>query len=217
MSCCLAETGSATRTSWTGIKAVTGSFETATGDAEWAATQTVHVAESSKPEWLWVAKATSDSNVSAKQSHATRFDIDRMYTFYTEKCFESTLKLGPGASRIRRFQKMPYQLPLLTISGPISEHLGIPKTCPPSSPEFVDSVHRNCPAYGFQKDLVLGNRLRSLGDYAWSTTVCQTECKGFVIQFCSRRCSLAVYRLEGSIFGAHFSGYPSYMDLMSSR
>ena len=78
MSRCLAETGSATRTSWTGIKAASGSFETATGDAEWAATQTVHVAGSSKLEWLWVAKAISDHNVSAKHSHATRFDAVRM-------------------------------------------------------------------------------------------------------------------------------------------
>jgi hypothetical protein len=80
---CLAETGLATRTSWAGIKAISGSFETATGDAEWAATQTVHVAESSKLEWLWVANAISDHNVSAKHSHATRFGVGRIYTFPT--------------------------------------------------------------------------------------------------------------------------------------
>lgn len=100
MSRCLAGTGSATKTSWTGVKAVSGSVGTATGDAEWAATQTVHVAESSKLEWLWVAKAISDHNVSAKHSHATRFNVGRMYTLPTGRSFKSTLKSEFGARRV---------------------------------------------------------------------------------------------------------------------
>jgi hypothetical protein len=47
---CLAETGSAIERSEREEKIVFGNFEAAIGEAECAATQTVHVAASSEPE-----------------------------------------------------------------------------------------------------------------------------------------------------------------------
>ena len=86
---------------------------------------------------------------------------------------------------------------------------------PPAQPLILQ--HASWGALGFPERLGFGKSPEIVGKPPWSTTVCQTGCKGLVIQFCSRRCGLAVYRLEGAIFAAHFSGYPSYMDLMSSR
>jgi hypothetical protein len=48
------------------------------GDAEWAATQTVHFAASLALEWWCAAKANADHRVSNKHSHAMRFEICRI-------------------------------------------------------------------------------------------------------------------------------------------
>jgi len=74
---CLAETGSRT-----GAEAKTwsafGRMDTAFGEAECAATQTVHLAASVALEWWCAANATTDQTVSSKQSNATFFETERM-------------------------------------------------------------------------------------------------------------------------------------------
>ena len=47
------------------------------GEAEWAATQTLHFAASVGLEWWCAAKASADQNVSTRHSNATLFNIDR--------------------------------------------------------------------------------------------------------------------------------------------
>jgi len=53
-------------------------METALGEAECAATQTVHLAASVALEWRWAANATTEQTVNSKQSNATFFEIERM-------------------------------------------------------------------------------------------------------------------------------------------
>jgi hypothetical protein len=53
-------------------------IEGASGAAEWAATQTVHFADSVALRWLCEANAIADQNVSNIHSHATSFDLDRI-------------------------------------------------------------------------------------------------------------------------------------------
>ena len=48
------------------------------GEAEWAAMQTVHVAESAEAECWCAANAIADQKVSNKHKHAILFDIGRM-------------------------------------------------------------------------------------------------------------------------------------------
>jgi hypothetical protein len=55
-----------------------GSVETALGEAEWVAMQTVHLAASVALEWWCAAIATADQTVSSRHSNATFFEIERM-------------------------------------------------------------------------------------------------------------------------------------------
>jgi hypothetical protein len=50
------------------------------GEAEWAATQTVHFADSVAFECWCAANAIADQNVNNAHRHAIRFEIDRMTT-----------------------------------------------------------------------------------------------------------------------------------------
>jgi hypothetical protein len=52
--------------------------ESALGEAECAATQTVHFIASVAFEWWWATKATTDQKVSTTQKSATVFENDRM-------------------------------------------------------------------------------------------------------------------------------------------
>jgi hypothetical protein len=61
-----------------GTKIAFGRVEVTLGEAEWAATQTVHFAASVALEWLCAANATADKNISSKHSQAIGFEIDRM-------------------------------------------------------------------------------------------------------------------------------------------
>ena len=83
MSRCLAGTGAAVTTTETRRKKAFGNLEASTGEAEWAATQTVHFAASMELEWSCDARAYTEHNVSSRHSHAMRFDIDRMYAYPT--------------------------------------------------------------------------------------------------------------------------------------
>ncbi len=74
---CLAETGSARKVDTTTNLAGRG-VELVWGEAEWAATQTVHFADSVAFECWCAANAIADQNVSNKHRHAIRFEIDRM-------------------------------------------------------------------------------------------------------------------------------------------
>ena len=49
-----------------------------TGEAEWAAIQTVQLPGSIELECWCVAKAYADHNVSIKQNQAMRFELNRM-------------------------------------------------------------------------------------------------------------------------------------------
>jgi hypothetical protein len=74
---CLAETGSRTgaeANTWSAF----GRTATALGEAECAATQTVHLAASVALEWWCAANATTDQTVSSRQNNATFFEIERM-------------------------------------------------------------------------------------------------------------------------------------------
>jgi len=73
----LAETGSGRKVD-TETNITLGKFVAACGDAEWAAIQTVHVADSIAFECWCAANAIADQRVSNRQRHAIRFDIDRM-------------------------------------------------------------------------------------------------------------------------------------------
>ena len=73
---CLAETGSARRVDTT-TNVACGSLGVALGEAEWAATQTVHFAASVAFECWCVADANADQKVSSMQNHAMRFELDR--------------------------------------------------------------------------------------------------------------------------------------------
>ena len=77
MRVCLAETGSSTGANAKMCVAF-GRVETALGEAEWAATQTVHLAASDALEWWCAASATADQTVSSRHSSATFFEIERM-------------------------------------------------------------------------------------------------------------------------------------------
>jgi hypothetical protein len=55
-----------------------GKMIVALGEAEWAAIQTVHVADSVAFECWCAANAIADQKVSNMHRHAIRFDIDRM-------------------------------------------------------------------------------------------------------------------------------------------
>jgi hypothetical protein len=74
---CLAETGSR-RTVETETNTTLGKVVAACGEAEWAAIQTVHVADSVVFECWCVANAIADQKVSTTHRHAIRLDIDRM-------------------------------------------------------------------------------------------------------------------------------------------
>jgi len=74
---CLAETGFGWKVA-TGTKVVFGSTEVVLGEAEWAATQTVHFAASAALEWWCATNATADNNVSNRHIKAIDFEIDRM-------------------------------------------------------------------------------------------------------------------------------------------
>jgi hypothetical protein len=55
-----------------------GKSEGTLGDAEWAATQTVHLAASIALEWWWATNANADQIVSIRQTSATRLDHNRI-------------------------------------------------------------------------------------------------------------------------------------------
>ena len=55
-----------------------GSVAVVFGEAEWAAMQTVHVAESAEAECWCAANAIADQKVSNKHKHAILFDIAGM-------------------------------------------------------------------------------------------------------------------------------------------
>ena len=55
-----------------------GSTAVACGEAECAATQTVHFAASFALEWWCVTSATAEHNVSTRHSNAIRFENDRI-------------------------------------------------------------------------------------------------------------------------------------------
>ena len=74
---CWAETGS-DRVIRTRTNVWLGKTEAACGDAECAATQTVHFAASFALEWWCVTVATAEHKVSSRHSNAIRFENDRM-------------------------------------------------------------------------------------------------------------------------------------------
>ena len=76
---CLLETGSTQKVDTT-TKVVGRGVEAAVGEAEWAATQTVHLADSVALECWCAANAIADKNVSNTHRNANRFEIDRMAT-----------------------------------------------------------------------------------------------------------------------------------------
>src|ERR1700740_1555346 len=82
---CLPETGSALKVETT-TKVVGRGVEAALGEAEWAATQTVHFADSVALECWCAANAIADHNVSNTHRHAIRFEIDRMTTTPKIRC-----------------------------------------------------------------------------------------------------------------------------------
>jgi hypothetical protein len=55
-----------------------GNTEVACGEAECAATQTVHFAASFALEWWCVTMATAEHNVSSRHSNAIGFENDRI-------------------------------------------------------------------------------------------------------------------------------------------
>jgi len=73
----LAANGSG-RTTDTETNVTFGNVAVVFGEAECAAMQTVHVAESAEVECWWVANAIADQKVSNKHKHAIVFDIGRM-------------------------------------------------------------------------------------------------------------------------------------------
>jgi hypothetical protein len=73
----LAETGFG-RNVATGTNVASGSVEVVLGEAEWAATQTVHFAASVALEWLWVTNSTADIKVNSRHTQAIDLEIDRM-------------------------------------------------------------------------------------------------------------------------------------------
>jgi hypothetical protein len=73
----LAANGSGRKTD-TGTNVTFGNVVVVLGEAEWAAMQTVHVAESAEAECWCAANAIADQKVSNKHKHAILFDIGRM-------------------------------------------------------------------------------------------------------------------------------------------
>jgi len=73
----LPETGSARKVDKT-TNVVGRGVGVVLGEAEWAAMQTVHVAESAEAECWCAANAIADQKVSNKHKHAILFDIGRM-------------------------------------------------------------------------------------------------------------------------------------------
>ena len=73
----MAETGSARKVE-TETNSTLGKLIVVGGEAEWAAIQTVHVADSVALECWCVANAIADQRVSNTHIHAIRFVIDRM-------------------------------------------------------------------------------------------------------------------------------------------
>ena len=69
------------------------------GEAEWAAIQTVHVAESVAFECWCAANAIADQKVSNTHRHAIRFDIDRITATPWKASFESIPKRETNAMR----------------------------------------------------------------------------------------------------------------------
>jgi hypothetical protein len=74
---CLAETGFGRKVE-TETNVNFGKLAVALGDAEWAATQTVHFVDSVAFECWCAANAIADQKISNTHRHATRFEIDRM-------------------------------------------------------------------------------------------------------------------------------------------
>ena len=62
----------------TGTNVTLGKVVVVLGEAEWAAMQNVHVAESAEAECWCAANAIADQKVSNKHKHAILFDIGRM-------------------------------------------------------------------------------------------------------------------------------------------
>ena len=62
----------------TGTNVTFGNVVVVLGEAEWAAMQTVHVAESAEAECWCAANAIADQKVSNKHKHAILLDIRRM-------------------------------------------------------------------------------------------------------------------------------------------
>jgi hypothetical protein len=73
----LAETGFG-RNVATGTNVASGSVEVVLGEAEWAATQTVHFAASVALEWLCATNSTADIKVNSRHIQAIDLEIDRM-------------------------------------------------------------------------------------------------------------------------------------------
>ena len=73
----------------------------ALGEAEWAATQTVHFAASVALECWCVINAIADQNVSNMHTNATLFEIDRITATPFSALLESIPKKDPKAMRVR--------------------------------------------------------------------------------------------------------------------
>jgi hypothetical protein len=73
--------------------------EWALGEAEWAATQTVHFADSVAFECWCAANAIADQNVSNRHTNAILFEIDRITATPWKASFESIPKRETNAMR----------------------------------------------------------------------------------------------------------------------
>jgi hypothetical protein len=83
----------------TGRNITFGKVVAVLGEAEWAAIQTVHVAESAEVECWCAANAIADQKVSNTHKHAIFFDIDRMSAIPRETFVESIPKRQTNATR----------------------------------------------------------------------------------------------------------------------
>jgi tetrahydromethanopterin S-methyltransferase subunit H len=92
----LAETGFG-RNVATGTNVASGSVEVVLGEAEWAATQTVHFAASVALEWLCATNSTADIKVNSRHIQAIDLEIDRMIW---NSLLESTPKREADAIRM---------------------------------------------------------------------------------------------------------------------
>lgn len=93
----MAETGSVLQID-TRTNAWLGKTEAACGEAECAATQTVHFAASFALKWWCVTNATAEHNVSTRHSNAIRFENDRIDDYRRERFLKFTPETGTNTT-----------------------------------------------------------------------------------------------------------------------